>query len=313
MLFLRSLAEFPPDWHGGAVSIGNFDGVHQGHVSLVKRLVATAVQSACHSIVFTFDPHPATILRPDRAPTPLTWPERKAELLGQLGVDAVIAFPTDRAILELSPLDFFRQVIVSTLAASALVEGPDFCFGKDRAGDLAILAELCRSHRCRLEVVQLQVNDDHAVSSSRIRALIAQGHVEQANQMLLQPYRLRGCVAPGNQRGRTLGFPTANLEMIDTLIPAAGVYAARAYPASEPRHAWPAAVNIGSRPTFHEVKHTVEVHLIGFHGDLYDQILEVDFLHRLRDIQPFKSVDELRSQLHLDVIRAQEMCQRAHA
>lgn len=298
MQLLRSLDDLPTSLRGGAVTIGNFDGVHLGHARIIERLLAKAKEVGGPAIVFTFDPHPVRLLRPGKAPPPLTWTDRKAELLAELGVDAVIAYPTDEALLSLSPEDFFARIVRQELAAKAMVEGPNFYFGRHRAGNIELLARLCNSAGMQLEIVEPLVVGNEFVSSSRIRELIAAGDVAQARQLVTHPYRIRGMVTHGAARGAKIGFPTANVDAVDTLLPAHGVYAGRAY-VGEVR--WPAAINIGPAPTFGEQAVKVEAHLIGFQGSLYGQPIEVDFLSRLRGIQAFASVDALKAQLAADV------------
>jgi riboflavin kinase/FMN adenylyltransferase len=298
---LRSLVDLPAELRGGAVTIGNFDGVHRGHARIVERLRRMAGEVSGPAVVFTFDPHPVRLLRPAAAPPPLTWTDRKAELLAELGVDAMIAYPTDEALLRLSAEEFFRQIVVERLAARAMVEGPNFCFGRNRTGTIAVLADLCRAMSLRLEVVEPIRSGESFVSSSRVRDLVAQGDVQAASELLTRPYRIRGMVTHGAARGARIGFPTANLAAIDTLLPALGVYAGRAEAAGR---LWPAAINIGPQPTFGEQTVKVEVHLIGFSGSLYGLPLEVDFLARLRAIRPFPSVEELQQQLQADVAAA---------
>jgi riboflavin kinase/FMN adenylyltransferase len=301
---LRSLTDLPADLRGGAVSIGNFDGVHRGHARLVERLLAKASELSGPAIVFTFDPHPVRLLRPSVAPPPLTWTDRKAELLGELGVTATIAYPTDEALLALSPRDFFHLIIVNQLAAKAMVEGPNFFFGRGREGNIETLAQLCSTAGVALEIVQPVRIGDKLVSSSGVRQAIQAGDVDLARQLLTRPYRLRGMVTHGAARGSKIGFPTANLEAIDTLLPGNGVYAARAYTTSG--H-WPAAVNIGPNPTFGEHAQKIEAHLIGFTGSLYGQPLELEFLSRLRSIRPFANVEALKAQLAQDVAAVRQI------
>ena len=307
MRLLRTLANLPPELRGGAVSIGNFDGVHRGHARLVERLLAKAREVDGPAIVFTFDPHPVRLLRPQATPPPLTWTDRKAQLLGELGISAVVAYPTDEALLELSPEDFFRQIVQERLAARAIVEGPNFQFGHGRAGNVAVLGQLCAAAGMALEIVEPVGVGDGLVSSSRVRQALTAGDVDLARQLLTRPYRVRGMVTHGAGRGAKLGFPTANLEAIDTVLPAQGVYAASAI---APSGIWPAAVNIGPNPTFGELAVKVEIHLIGFDGSLYGQPLEVDFLSRLRNIRPFESVAALKMQLAHDVAAARAIAQR---
>lgn len=309
MKLLRDLASLPSEMRGGAVAIGNFDGVHLGHQKLVHRLLAKADEVGGPAIVFTFDPHPVRLLRPEQAPPPLTWTERKAELLASLGVDATIAYPTDEALLSLSPHEFFAHIIRDQLAAQAMVEGPNFYFGHNRAGDIQLLEQLTEQAGMRLEVVQPVDDGDGPVSSSRIRDAIAAGQVLEARNMLGRPYRLRGMVTHGAKRGVKLGFPTANLEAIDTLVPAEGVYAGLGMIEGQPA---PAAIHIGTNPTFEPTHATikVEVHLIDTRAELYGRVLEVEFLEQMRGNQTFASVDALKQQLARDIADARMLAER---
>jgi len=292
------------------VTIGNFDGVHRGHARLIERLLAKAREVSGPAVVFTFDPHPVRLLRPESAPPPLTWTDRKAQLLDELGVTAIVAYPTDEALLQLTAEAFFAKIVQEQLAARAMVEGPNFFFGRGRAGNVEVLQHLCMNAGVTLEIVQPIAVGKEIVSSSRVRDAIAAGDVDLARQLLTRPYRLRGMVTHGAGRGAKIGFPTANLAAIDTLLPAQGVYAARAITLAG---IWPAAVNIGPNPTFGENALKIEIHLIGFAGSLYGQPLEVDFLSRLRSIRPFESVAALKAQLAHDVAAAREISVRETA
>jgi riboflavin kinase/FMN adenylyltransferase len=302
---IRELSDWPDSLRMGAVTIGNFDGVHLGHAKIIERLLAVAQQVNGPAVVFTFDPHPVRLLRPEQAPPPLTWIERKAELLGELGVDHVIAYPTDEALLQLAPEGFFNSIVRERLEARAMVEGPNFYFGRGRSGNIERLTELCKAADVLLEVVEpIKIRGEY-VSSSRVRKLIEAGRVEEAAHLLTRPYRLRGMVTHGSSRGHRIGFPTANVDAIDTLLPACGVYAGGALLADGRTIA--AAINIGPNPTFGEQSHKVEVHLIDWHGALYGQPLEVDFHARLRDIQRFDGVEALKAQLNNDIEHARRI------
>jgi len=280
------------------VTIGNFDGVHLGHARLLGRLRKLADQTGGPAVVFTFDPHPAWILRPDAAPQPLVWNERKAEILAKFGTDAMVIYPADRPFLELEPRQFFDRVVLDKLGARAVVEGPSFFFGRKRAGNLEVLAGFCAHSGMRLDVAEPVEVDGQVVSSSKIRELIIQGRLSEAGKMLGRPYRIRGLVVRGAGRGAKLGFPTANVAGVDTLMPPDGIYAGRAW-VDETAHA--AAISLGSNPTFDENALKVEVFLLDFEGDLYDRTLQVDFFTRLRETRRFESVSALIDQMTLDV------------
>ncbi|MBN1589967.1 MAG: bifunctional riboflavin kinase/FAD synthetase [Pirellulales bacterium] len=304
MILFRSLDNLPDEFRHGAVTIGNFDGVHRGHARLIEALLTEARAIGGPAVVFTLDPHPASVLRPEETPPSLSWIERKAQLLGELGVDAVIAYPTDRALLELDAQTFFDQIIINRLAARAMVEGPNFFFGHHRSGDLDVLARLCREAGLVLKVARAMECDGQIVSSSRVRRLVAAGAVEQVNRMLTQPYRIRGLVVPGKGRGRRLGYPTANVSQTNTLLPGEGIYAGRAWIDATP---WPAAVSIGPNLTFDENEPKVEAYLLGYEGTLYDRSIEVDFLARLRDIEQFDDAESLVAQMQRDVEATQRI------
>jgi len=301
---IRDLARLPVEARGGAVAIGNFDGVHRGHARIVDQLRQQAGRLGGLAVVFTFDPHPVRLLRPEQCPPPLTWTERKAELLEELGVDCMIAYPTDEAMLNLAPRDFFDRFVVEQLDARAMVEGPNFYFGHNRAGTIDLLRRLTEEVGIGLSVVQPYLCGGEPVSSSRIRALVSAGQVREARGMLTQPYRIRGMVTHGVGRGAKIGFPTANLHAIDTLLPGAGVYAGRAWLDGK---AISAAINIGTNPTFDESQNKVEAHLIGWSEPLYGKALELDFWERLRDIRRFASAAQLEKKLAEDVEQTKGM------
>jgi len=304
VILLRTLDDFPETLRGGAVAIGNFDGVHLGHARLVERLRAMARQVDGPAIVFTFDPPPTRILRPEAAPEPLLTLDRKIEILQSLRADAVLVYPTDKRLLEMEAREFFDEIVRGRLGARALVEGPNFFFGRRRSGNVETLRQFCAEARMPFEVVQPVEIDGQIVSSSRIRELVMAGRVGEAAAMLGRPHRIRGIVARGAGRGATLGFPTANLEQIDTLLPGEGIYAARAL-ADDLWH--PTAVSLGPNPTFDEQRLKVEAYVIGFQGTLYDTPVEVDFLSHLREIKRFDSVDALLAQMASDVERTLEL------
>lgn len=293
----------PDDCRRGAVAIGNFDGVHRGHAALLAELRRQADDINGPAIALTFDPHPIELLRPGQTPPRLTTPEDRTRLLHELGADHVLVLRATHELLALRAAEFFAQVIQEHLDARALVEGTNFGFGRGREGDVTTLARLCEPAGIRLTVVPPIILDSGEVSSSRVRAALTAGNVREAASLLGRPYRLHGLVGHGQRRGQQLGFPTANLEQLRTLVPGEGVYAVRV---PQEGKTWPAAANVGSNPTFGETARKVEIHLIGFQGDLYGRSLAVDFVERLRETRPFKSVAELVEQLRHDIEQAQQ-------
>jgi riboflavin kinase/FMN adenylyltransferase len=290
---------------GGVISIGNFDGVHRGHAKLLGEVRRYADRLAGPAIAVVFDPHPAAILRPDRVPPKLTWMKRRADLMNRLGIDYLVICQTSAEFLRLSAETFFRSLVVERLGARAMVEGPNFFFGRDRAGDVQMLEGLCRKHDIRFSIAGPVSVDGEMISSTRIRALLQAGKVPQANELLGQPYRIQGRVIGGDQRGRKIGFPTANLDGVDVVIPAPGVYGGIGY-VGEQKHL--AAIHVGPKPTFDGQRSgQAEIHLLDYSGDLYGQTLQVDFITCVREIARFDSAQQLVAQLTRDVneIRSQ--------
>lgn len=277
--------------------------MHQGHAQIIERLNYHANQVSGKSVVFSFDPHPVRLLRPEMAPPPLTWTKRKAELLAAIGVDALIAYPTNMEMLQKTPVEFFESVIVEKISAKAIVEGPNFFFGKGRAGTTETLLELSSQHGIDAEIVNPKIDGESLISSSRIRELIRLGDVESARRMLTQPYRIRGLVSHGAGRGATIGFPTANLEGIDVLLPPLGIYSGRVNIGEKD---YAAAIHIGPSPTFGDKATKTEVFVLNFNNSLYGETLEVDFFSKLRDIRSFPSQKALTDQLSLDVDLTQQ-------
>ncbi|WP_339734919.1 bifunctional riboflavin kinase/FAD synthetase [uncultured Gimesia sp.] len=308
-MFIREVKGFNV-CQGGIVSIGNFDGVHRGHQLMIQALVQQARDEKLPAIVFTFDPHPIQLLRPDHVPPELMGIEDRAAILESLGVDCVVAYPTDRALLNLSAEEFFQQVLCDQLQAKGLVEGPNFYFGKDRAGDVKLLQTLCERAGMFFKVVEPSLCDTRMISSSEVRKAIQSGEVALAEKMLGRPYQIKGTVEHGAERGRKLGFPTANLSQVATLLPAAGVYCGFGI-VGEQRY--PAAIHIGANPTFHNSEIKVEVHLIGFSGEIYDQVLEVDLIERLRATEVFSDAEALKTQLAIDIDSAKKQLKQWNA
>ncbi len=313
-LVVGSFACTPP-LARSAIAVGNFDGVHLGHAAIARRLRALADEAGVPAVALTFDPHPASIVRPSTSPVPLTTSARRAELLLAIGLDAVLVQPTDAAFVALPAETFYREILRARLGGVAFVEGQDFRFGAGRVGDVQMLARLAAGDGASVDVVSPVVIDGEPVSSSRLRSLIAAGDVAGAWALATAPHRATGIVVEGAKRGRKLGFPTANLGPVTTLLPAAGVYAARASIAGDgtDRKWFAAAVNVGPAPTFGVTTSGVEAHLVGYAGDCYGHVLDVDFLARLRDTRRFASADDLAACLANDVARAVEIVSASHA
>jgi riboflavin kinase/FMN adenylyltransferase len=289
---------------GGAVAIGNFDGVHRGHQELLTEVKRQAVALSGPAVAVTFHPHPLEILRPQQFQPLLTTVACRAELMQGYGADHVVVLATTPGLLQLSAPEFFERVLCAGLDARVLVEGPNFGFGRNRAGSIDTLQDFCRKANRKLVVLPRFQAEGVTVSSSRVRNELLQGEVRRAAELLGRPFRLVGVVGRGQERGRKLGFPTANLEHVATLLPADGVYAVRA---SVEQHTFAAAANLGPNPTFGEHARKIEVHLIDFHGDLHGKALAVDLIERLRDTRAFAGVEELVAQLKADVDRARNL------
>lgn len=292
-----------PSLHGGALSIGNFDGVHLGHQRILQRAVERAAESGGRVVAVTFEPHPVAILRPDAAPPRLTpWPE-KARLLERAGADAVVCLRSDAGLLSMSAESFVRDLVVSGMRPRWIVEGPDFGFGRGRRGGISLLRDLSSEGGYRLDVVEPcrvvgQDGIERTVSSSAVRAALVEGAVDLAADYLGRPYRLFGAVVRGAGQGRILGFPTINLAVADQLIPAEGVYAGAAEIDGRPL---PAAISVGRRPTFDGQGLVVEAFILDAGADWYERPAALEFRRRLRDQIRFDGPSALAEQIARDV------------
>lgn len=295
---------FPAAGREGALAIGNFDGVHRGHAALVEELRARSRQVGGPAVVLTFDPHPLQLLRPEQFQPALTTIAERARVLHALGADQVLVLRTTPELLRLSAAEFFDQVIRQRLGPRTLVEGFNFGFGRNREGNIETLERLCRAAGLTLTVVPPLELEGIPVSSSRVRDSLVAGAVQEAARLLGRPYRLHGIVETGQGRGQTLGFPTANLTGVATLVPGDGVYAVRVFRQDS---TWSGAANVGPNPTFGERARKLEVHLIDFQGNLVGTSLGVDFVSRLRDTRPFAGPAQLIEQLRQDVAQARRI------
>ncbi len=304
--------EVPADWGSCVVTVGVFDGVHRGHQRDVSRAKAVASRMGLPVVTVTFDPHPDEIVRPGSHPPLLCTVRRRCELLAGLGVDAVFVIPFSYEFSQLGPDEFVRAVLVDRLHAAHVVVGEDFRFGHKARGDVALLAELGDKYDFTAEGVPLLAEGGETISSTAIRDLLSAGDVVAAARDLGRPHRVEGVVVRGHQRGRALGFPTANLEMLPhTAIPADGVYSGWLVSLDADgteQERWPAAISVGTNPQFDGRERTVEAYALDRDDlDLYGRHMAVDFVTRIRGQARFGSVDELIGQMHRDVDAARDI------
>jgi riboflavin kinase/FMN adenylyltransferase len=305
----QGLQDVPANWGRSVVTIGVFDGVHRGHRLIVARAAEIAATLGLPLVVVTFDPHPDEVVRPGSHPPLLCTPRYRVQLLGQVGADAVCMLPFTREFSQLPAEEFVRTVLVDGLHAAAVVIGENFRFGHKAAGNVTLLAELGEKYEFAAEGVTLLTDEGVTISSSQIRDLLAVGEVEAAARELCRPHRVEGIVVRGQQRGRALGFPTANAEPPpNTAIPADGIYAgwlASLDTDGTEQERWPAAISVGTNPTFDGSDRTVEAYALDRDDlDLYGVHVAVEFAERIRRQIRFDSVDGLVTQMHQDVAAA---------
>ena len=301
----RGLAEVPPGWGRCVATIGVFDGVHRGHQRIIGRAVELAEQCGVPTAVITFDPHPSEVVRPGSHPSVLTPQRYKAELVADLGADVLCLLPFTPEFSRLTPAEFAHAVLVEHLHAQSVVVGDNFRFGHRAAGDVDELAVLGARFGFATEGVPLLQQDGTTISSTYVRACVAAGDVTAAHSALGRPHRVEGTVVRGDRRGRTIGFPTANLETTPyAAVPADGVYAGYLVRGKE-RHV--AAISIGTNPTFDGRDRRVEAFVLDFDGDLYGDHVGFEFAARLRETRRFDDVAELVAQMDDDVRRTREL------
>lgn len=298
---------------GVTLTFGNFDGVHRGHQHILAQAGMLAERDGAQVVAVTFDPHPVELIAPHRKVRHLTPLEEKIRLLGEAGADAVVVIETTPAFLEQSPEQFVADTIQARFRPAHVVEGPSWRFGRGREGDVALLQRFGDEYGFEVFVVpgwRLEIDPSGSVlvTSTLIRDLLARHHVRRAALCLGRNYTLLGPVIRGKGRGRTLGFPTANVDTGDQLVPGEGVYAGWCYVRGA-RHA--AAVSVGRNPTFEDAGLTVEAYLLDFDEDIYDEILRVEFLRWVRGQARFDSADALVTQMNEDVRRIRTTCKAA--
>ena len=298
-MLLRYPADPRPAWliHP-IVALGNFDGLHRGHLKILERVKQAAAEHAGTPMVVTFDPHPSQILRPDKAPPLLMTTAQRLQALHREGITHVGVVQFTQELSEWTPKMFVERVLVEWLHVGEVCVGANFLFGHKRTGTFTTLRTLGQRFGFRADMVDAVRYKDFVVSSTRIRRLIAEGRVDEAGALMGHPYAIGGTVVEGRRRGREIGFPTANVDSPNELLPAGGVYAANLIIEGAVR---PAVVNVGIRPTFDDATGTtIEAHVLDFDGDLYGREVQVSFVQRLREERRFADVDALREQIEAD-------------
>ncbi len=297
----------PAAWKGGAVALGNFDGVHRGHQALLARTAEQAKALGAPVVVLTFEPHPRRFFVPDTGPFRLTLPPAKLRLLEQYGVQAVLAQHFDPTFADLSPEAFIDDVLLKGLGARHVVCGYDFTFGARRGGNVERLREAGKEKGFGVTVLDPVTHEGEIYSSTRIREALRAGWITEAADLLGHPWEIEGTVELGDQRGRTIGFPTANVALGEHLRPRFGVYAVRALVDGQ----WLAAVaNLGRRPTFGKLQENFEVNLFDFSGDLYGKTLRVELVDFIRPEMKFSGLDQLKAQIAADGETARQLLGR---
>lgn len=296
----------PEHLAGGVAALGNFDGFHPGHQAVVRRAGELAAACGGPLLVITFDPHPARFFRPGEAPFQLTSIAERARLMEAFGVDALVVLPFDAELAALSPEDFFRKVLVERLRLRGVTSGYDFTFGNGRSGNTETLAALASANNMVSAVVApVRANGDEIVSSTLVRAKLAEGNVTAAARLLGRWWGIEGVVESGDQRGRTINFPTANLTLGEYARPRYGVYAIRMILPNG--RVVEGVANIGVRPTFSPPRELLEAHLFDFSGDLYGQAVRVELIEFIRPEMRFNGLDALRTQISVDCAMAQKI------
>jgi len=287
------------------LALGNFDGLHRGHLKIIERVRRGAAEHGGTPMAMTFDPHPSRIVRPDKAPPLLMTKAQRLEALERAGIAAVAVVRFTPELSQWDPETFVRTVLVEWLRVSDVWVGANFLFGHDRSGNFSTLRTLGQRYGFRADKIDPVRYKEFVVSSTRVRRLVAEGRMDEAGALLGHPYYIDGTVVEGKRRGRELGFPTANLRTENELFPPNGVYATTTT-IDDIVH--PSLTNVGVRPTFGDTTKTViEAFVIGFNGDLYGRQLRLGFVQRLRDERKFEDVDALRSQMDADRRRAERL------
>ncbi|HWT13867.1 MAG TPA: bifunctional riboflavin kinase/FAD synthetase [Allosphingosinicella sp.] len=299
---LDGASAVPAQLRGGIVALGNFDGFHRGHQAVVGRAVSRARIEDRPALVATFDPHPMRYFRPESPFFRLTTLEQRERLILAAGIDAMLVFQFDAEFAAVTAPDFVTDWLARRMGAAGVVTGEDFTFGRERGGDVSLLKMLGHGHRMSVEAVPPVAEDERAVSSTWIREALQAGDCETAARLLTRPFTIEGVVEPGDRRGRTFGYPTANIGLGNYLRPRFGVYAVRGRLADG--RSLDGVANLGIRPMFDPPRELLEPHFFGFDGDLYGQVLAVELISFIRDEMVFDSLEALKTRMAEDAQEA---------
>ena len=302
MRVVRSLEKIPGEFRNAFVTIGNFDGVHLGHVPILKKLIEEAHRENTKALVITFDPHPQKVLRPNIRPFYLlTSVEEKIKLLEDIGVDGLILIPFDLKFSKMTAESFVCDILWDKLHIRKIFVGHDYSFGKSKTGNKIFLAEFGKKLGFEVDIIDAVKLNEETISSTRLRQLILEGDVRTAAKLLGRPYNISGIVVPGKRRGSILGIPTANIKPDKELIPAQGVYAVISHIEKD---RYKGVLNIGFNPTFSDTDLSVEVYLLDFSGDIYGKKVDVLFIGRIRNEVKFDNPEQLVKQIKRDIDEA---------
>ncbi|MBV7314187.1 bifunctional riboflavin kinase/FAD synthetase [Shewanella sp. NIFS-20-20] len=305
MELIRGIHNILPTHRGCVLTIGNFDGVHRGHAKVIANLRAKAEQYRLPAVLMTFEPQPQEMFAGNQAPARLSLLRDKLLLLDELGIDRVLCVNFNRAFANMTAEDFIEELLVKKLGVKYLVVGDDFCFGRQRQGHYAMLCRAGEKFGFAVESTQSFMVGSHRVSSTEVREQLAKGNLEQARRLLGHPYIMSGRVAHGQKIGRTLGFPTANIALKRLVVPVRGVFAVRVFwPGSD---IYEGVANIGFRPTVNGQKCQLEVHIFDFNESIYGKSIEVELVAKIRDEQPFDSLEALQKQILNDADKARAL------
>ncbi len=302
MELITDLDEIQSPYRNAVVTIGNFDGVHKGHQAILRQVIEQAEAINGTSVAITFEPHPLKILSRSGAPPLITMYEQKVELMAQTGIDVLICTPFTQSFAAVSARSFVEDILIHKIGMKAIVIGKDYKFGKNRRGSVSLLQEYAGIYPLEVIVADwIPISHEHLkrISSTRVREIVMEGRVEDAWHLLGRYYQIRGAVVTGRQRGGPmLGFPTANIQLVDELCPKKGVYAVTV---QWQEKSYKGVANIGYAPTFDDHLFTVEVHLFDFHTDIYGETIRVNFIKRIRDEKKFSGLQELSAQISRDI------------